>query len=258
MQFSSVPTLIDAHVQAQLQNTPLKGASLFLYVANKSPLVLEDATKIKVTASEDDLQAYFQSYEKIAEGSNICLDNVEVHLDYGKGFSIQNIELSSKSVITDVGNKDSKLKNFELKVSLEKKDGQFPLAITTFHYLRRMERQELLKKNFKPSKIDILNFVKVDKKAQKDKEDSLSYTASEVHSLDSESILLLKRLLKFTDKEELFRVLLKKPLKDKAAKKSVRLSIIPTDVEDSEEFEIKKKKYMYSYVDITATLFWSC
>lgn len=65
MQFSSIPTLIDAHVQAQLYNTPLKGASLFLYVSTKNPLVLEDATKIRVSASEDDLQAYFQSYDKI-------------------------------------------------------------------------------------------------------------------------------------------------------------------------------------------------
>ena len=91
MQFSSIPTLIDAHVQSQLQSTPLKGASLFLYVAHKNPLILEDSTKIKVTASEDDLQAYFQSYDKISEGSNICMDNVEVHLDFGKAYTILNI-----------------------------------------------------------------------------------------------------------------------------------------------------------------------
>lgn len=240
MQFSSIPTLIDAYVQAQIQSQHLKNPSLFLFVAKKNPLVLEDATKIKVTASEDDLQAYFQSYDKISEGSNICLDNVEVHLDYGKGFSILNIELSSKNVITDVGNKESKLKNFELKVTLEKKNGQFPLAVTTFHYLRRMERQELMKKNYKPSKVEILNFVKVDKKAQRDREENPN---SEISSLDTESILLLKRLLKFTDKEELFRVLIKKPLKDKQSKKAVRLSIIPTDVEsESETFEVKKKQ----------------
>lgn len=138
MQFSSIPTLVDAYVQAQLQNQHLKNPSLFLYVSRKNPLVLEDATKIKVSASEDDLQAYFQSYEKINEGSNICLDNVEVHLDYGKGYTILNIEFSSKNVIADVGNKENKLKNFELKVTLEKINGRFPLAITTFNYLRRM------------------------------------------------------------------------------------------------------------------------
>jgi hypothetical protein len=112
MQFSSIPTLVDAHVQAHLHSTPLKGASLFLYVSSKNPLVLEDSTKIRVSASEDDLQAYFQSYDKIEQGSNICLDNVEVHLDYGKGYSIQSIDFSSKNVIADVGGKDTKLKNF--------------------------------------------------------------------------------------------------------------------------------------------------
>jgi hypothetical protein len=118
MQFSNIPTLIDAHVQSQLHNTSFKGASLFLYVAKKNPLVLEDSTKIQLTASEDDLQAYFQSYDKIAEGSNVCLDNVEVHIEFGKNYKVQNVELSSKSVIADVGEKDTKLKNFELKVSL--------------------------------------------------------------------------------------------------------------------------------------------
>lgn len=65
---------------------------------------------------------------------------------------------------------------------------------------------------------------------------------SEINALDSESISLLKGLVQFVDKEELFRVLLKKPLKDKQSKKAVRLCIIPTDIEeDSAEFEIKKK-----------------
>ena len=232
MQFSSIPTLIDAYVHGQLTSNALKNPSLFLYVASKNPLILEDSTKIRVTASEDDLQAYFQSYDKIGEGSNICLDNVEIHIEYGKGYSIQNIELSSKSVITDIGNKESKLKNFELKVTLEKKDGEFPLAITTFRYLRRMERQELMKKGYKPSKSDILNFVKSEKTSLKLGSEESSAISPEVLALDSESVQLLRRLLNFTDKEELFRVLLKKSLKDKHSNKSVRLSIIPTDVEE--------------------------
>lgn len=65
MQFSSVPTLIDAHLQSQLNNTPLKGASLFLYVAKKNPLTLEDNTKIQLTVSEDDLQAHHVNFSKI-------------------------------------------------------------------------------------------------------------------------------------------------------------------------------------------------
>jgi hypothetical protein len=46
-------------------------------------------------------------------------------------------------------------------------------------------------------------------------------------------VSLVRKLLAFVDKEDLFRVCLKKPLKDKYSKKVVRLSIIPTDVEDS-------------------------
>lgn len=70
---------------------------------------------------------------------NICLENVDVHVDFGKGASINGIELSSKSVINDVGHKENKIKG-DLKLKLEKINGQFPLAISTFNYCRRMER----------------------------------------------------------------------------------------------------------------------
>jgi len=76
----------------------------------------------------------------------------------------------------------------------------------------------------------VLNFVRPDKKGQRHREDENSAVSQEVSSLDTESVYLLKKLLKFTDKGELFRVLLKKPLREKQSKKSVRLSIIPTDV----------------------------
>lgn len=54
---------------------------------------------------------------------------------------------------------------------------------------------------------------------------------------------MLRKLVRFVDKEDLFKVLLKKPLKDRQSKKAVRLSIIPTDVEDSEGFDVKKKVF---------------
>jgi hypothetical protein len=41
-----------------------------------------------------------------------------VHIEYGKEHKIQNIELAAKSVTIDVGEKESKLKNFELKANL--------------------------------------------------------------------------------------------------------------------------------------------
>ena len=75
-----------------------------------------------------------------------------------------------------------------------------------------------------------MTFIKADKKGQRHREDEVSGISQEVLSLDTESVFLLKKLLKFTDKTELFRLFLKKSLKDKQSKKSVRLSIIPTDV----------------------------
>lgn len=232
MEFSSIATLIDAHVLSVLESKPLKNIALYVYVASKNPLVLEDNAKIQLTASEDDLQAFIQSYDKITLGSNICLDNLEVNLELGKGHVPHHIEITSKQVITEIGSvKEIKLKNFELKVALQKKGGEFPLQLSTYNYLRRMEKQELVKKNYKPSKVDVLAFIK-NKKTVKETE-SNGYASTEGNSLDSESVSLVRKLLGFVDKEELFRVCLKKPLKEKHSKKVVRLSIIPTDVEDS-------------------------
>jgi hypothetical protein len=232
MHFSSVPTLIDAHIQSLLEGTPLKSASLFLFVANKNPLLLEDSNKVQVTASEDDLQAYFQSYDKIEQGSNINLDNIVVNIDFGKGHSINRIELSSKKVYIEVGSpKEKELKNFEIKVTLVKINGEFPLTINTYNYLRRMERQDLAKKHYKPSNANLLAFTSPARRVKR----SDPSENPEINALDSESISLLRGLVQYVDKEELFRVLLKKPLKDRQSKKAVRLSIIPTDIESGSE-----------------------
>jgi hypothetical protein len=242
MQFSSIPTLIDAHILSLLEGTPLKGASLFLFVTSKTPLTLQDANKVQLTASVDDQQAHHQSYEKIEDGTNVCLENVVVHVDFGKGHSVNRIDLSSKRVLTDIGSssKEKEIKNFELRVTLNKLNGELPLAISTYNYLRRMERQELVKKHYKPSTTNVLAFTGP---ARRTKRPEPSGNA-EVEALDSESIGLLRGLLNFVDKDELFRVLLKKPLKDRQSKKAVRLCIIPTDVEEeSEGFEIRKKTF---------------
>ena len=152
---------------------------------------------MQLTASEDDLQAYFQSYEKIEQGTNISLDNIVVHIDFGKGHSINSVELSSKKVFIEVGsNKEKELKNFEIRLSLSKVNGEFPLTINTYNYLRRMERQELVKKYYKPSKVDLLAFTSSKGKAKRsDPSDN-----PEINALDSESIGLLKGLLQFVDK----------------------------------------------------------
>jgi hypothetical protein len=227
MHFSSVPTLIDAHIKTLLEGSTLKGASLFLFVASKTPLVLEDTNKVQLTASLDDQQAHSQSYDKIEQGSTISLENVAVSVDFGKGHAINRVELSSKRVLTEVGSgKEKELKNFELKVALGRIDGEFPLAITTYNYLRRMERQELVKKHYKPTSTNILAFTAP---ARRTKRQETSGN-SDIEALDSESVALLRGLLPFVNKEELFRVLLKKTLKDRQSKKAVRLCIIPTDV----------------------------
>lgn len=87
---------------------------------------------------------------------------MDVHVDYSKGASINGIELFSKSVVNDVGNKENKIKS-DLKLKLEKINGSFPLAISTFNYCRRMEREEILKKHYKPNKVELTNYVKAKK-----------------------------------------------------------------------------------------------
>lgn len=85
------------------------------------------------------------------------MDSVEVHPVYGKGYDIKEIVFISKKVITDIGSaKEKELKNFEMKVRLS---GDFTLAMSTYGYIRRLEKQELVKKHYKASKADPLNFI---------------------------------------------------------------------------------------------------
>jgi len=59
--------------------------------------------------------------------------------------------------------------------------------------------------------------------------------------LDSTSNQILQNLLSFVDKEDLLRLVVKKPLKDKANKKAVRMMVVPTDDEDNSTMEVRKK-----------------
>lgn len=196
---------------------------------------------MRLSASEDDLQAHFQSFDKIDQGSNISLDGVNVNVDFGKGHSVTRIELSSKKVIIDIGsNKEKDLKNFEIRVTVEPINRELPLTLNTYNYLRRMERQELVKKHYKPSKIDVLPFIAIARKHKRTE----NFENSEINALDSESISLLRGLVNFVDKEELFRILVRKPLKERQSKKAVRLLTIPNDPEvEAEGFEIRKKTF---------------
>jgi hypothetical protein len=91
MQFSSIPTLIDAYFYHELNQKPLKGASIFVVVSSKNPLILEDHTRSRLTAPDDDFQAYFTSYDKINVGTTICLENVEIKAECTKTFDIESI-----------------------------------------------------------------------------------------------------------------------------------------------------------------------
>ncbi len=65
---------------------------------------------------------------------------------------------------------------------------------------------------------------------------------SSIEPLDTNSTQILNNLLEFVDKEELLRLLIKKPLKDKVSKKAVRMMVVPTDAEDNETLEVRKKR----------------
>lgn len=48
--------------------------------------------------------------------------------------------------------------------------------------------------------------------------------------------------------------MIKKPLKDKANKKAVRMMVVPTDAEDNETFEVRKKRYIFLLFQIRKKL----
>ncbi len=98
----------------------------------------------------------------------------------------------------------------------------------------------MAKKHYKPSKIDVLPFIAAARKFKRTE----NLDNSEINALDSESISLLRGLVNYVDKEELFRILVRKPLKERQSKKAVRLLTIPNDPEaEAEGFEIKKKTF---------------
>lgn len=65
---------------------------------------------------------------------------------------------------------------------------------------------------------------------------------SGVEDLDFESKQLLDVLLGQVNKDDLFKVLVKKPLREKNMKKLVRMMVVPTDSEDDGEIPLIHKK----------------
>ena len=106
--------------------------------------------------------------------------------------------------------------------------------------MRRLEKQEIFTKLNKNHKTDLTAFT-ASKQTQKNLQATKnSNIPSEISTLDSESLNILKNMLPFVDKEDLFKVLIKKPLKDKYSKKMVRMAVVPTDASDNDTLEIKK------------------
>ncbi len=63
-----------------------------------------------------------------------------------------------------------------------------------------------------------------------------------MEDLDFESKQLLDVLLGQVNKDDLFKVLVKKPLREKNMKKLVRMMVVPTDSEDDGEIPLIHKK----------------
>lgn len=94
--------------------------------------------------------------------------------------------------------------------------------------------------------MDILSFINPKKTANERDRAESDLFSSEIGPIDSESILLLEKLVHFVDKDELFNLLATKPLKSKTSKKAVRLMVIPNASTTSKEqpLAFRKKKYI--------------
>ena len=156
-------------------------------------------------------------------------------LDHGTNNDISACEIESKSVLIDVGTEKQKKVKMTLKVHVDTNEGDIPILPSTRRYLRRLEKQEQARKNWsKGSKIDVLNFVSQTQKSKKKEEAPEQSTLNVSVALDTESIDILRKLKDFVDKEDLLRVLIKQPLRNKHSKKVVRLMAVPT-LETSDE-----------------------
>jgi hypothetical protein len=202
---SSVPSIIDYIIEAEahgktIQNKP----SVILYVSSDKPLEFEDSAKNKLTVNKTNLETYVNNYKQIKAESSIRLEDCEVLLNYGKNKEITGCDIHSKSVTLDVETeKTTKVKNFEIRLTLNAVNGLIPVLPSTRRYLRRMEKAEFFKKNAsKKATTDIVSFIqpaKADKKQTK-KIENFTVLPVNVETLDSNSVQILKDLLPFVNK----------------------------------------------------------
>jgi hypothetical protein len=167
---SSVPTIIDFIIEneAHGKTVPQK-PSVLLYVASTNPLTFEDSAKNQLTVNKTNLESHLTSYNKIAAESSVLLEGCEVILNYGKNKEIIGCDIHSKIITIDAqSDKSSKVKNFEIRLSLAPVDGLIPVLPSTRRFLRRMEKTEIFKKaSGKKAATDILTFIPVVKQDKK-------------------------------------------------------------------------------------------
>ena len=155
------------------------------------PIHFYDISKVRLNFSQDDLETYLHSNPQIAFGSTVCLENCEVNLEYGKDNDVLACEIESKKVIIEVGTeKEKKLKDCKVRLQVESESDEIPLLPSTRRYIRRMKKQETVRKE-KPSKVDILSFIS-NKSTKGNKFLSASDEMSaEVGPLDTDSLRIL-------------------------------------------------------------------
>ena len=67
------------------------------------------------------------------------LENIVLKVDFTQGHSISKVDILSQRVISDVGSgKERQIKDIELKLTVAKVNGELPLSLKIFNYLRRM------------------------------------------------------------------------------------------------------------------------
>lgn len=141
--------------------------------------------------------------------------------------------------------KSTKVQNFEIRLSLAPVDGLIPVLPSTRRLLRKDKRLRFIKK-LQERKLQaifwlsfqLLNKIKNNKRKLK--------TFQSFHQLLSHwTQIQLKFSMIYSDlliKKNFWDYWSRSHWKDKASKKAVRMMVVPTDAEDNETFEVRKKR----------------
>lgn len=144
---ASISALIDSYIEEEVHSKARSKFSLYLTASSDEPIHFYDISKVRLNFSQDDLETYLHSNPQIAFGSTVCLENCEVNLEYGKENDVVSCEIESKKVIIEVGTeKEKKLKDCKVRLQVETDSDEIPLLPSTRRYIRRMKKQEMVRK----------------------------------------------------------------------------------------------------------------